>query len=70
MTNKGAKLVRLQAARKSVVVARRHLDDANVEYVEAIVAAHDAGFSFTEIGRVLGVSRQAARQFSEKGRKS
>lgn len=36
--------------------------DLDAALEQAAAAAHDAGYSWTEIGRELGISRQAARQ--------
>ena len=48
-------LRRIAAADEAVERARQHLHDE-------VSAAHDAGLSWTAIGTVLGISRQAARQ--------
>ena len=48
-------LRRVVAADEAVRRARAHLD-------AEVLAAHDAGPSWTVIGAVLGISRQAARQ--------
>ena len=42
-----------------LVALRAELDDAITDAAQAL---HDTGVSWTEIARVLGVSRQAARQ--------
>jgi DNA-directed RNA polymerase sigma subunit (sigma70/sigma32) len=42
--------------------AMRNVETAEHELVEAVRALHEAGYSWTVIGKVLGVSRQAARQ--------
>jgi hypothetical protein len=48
-------LRRVAAADEALARARQHLDDE-------VRAAHEAGLSWTAIGLVLGISRQAARQ--------
>jgi hypothetical protein len=50
-----APLRRIVAAEEALGQARGQLDDA-------VRAAHEAGMSWTVIGAVLGISRQAARQ--------
>jgi hypothetical protein len=50
-----AELRRVVAAEEALERARQHLD-------AEVRGAHDAGLSWTAIGAVLGVSRQAARQ--------
>lgn len=40
--------------------------DVNQAIADAAAQLHDAGHSWTEIGRVLGVTRQAARQRFER----
>jgi DNA-directed RNA polymerase specialized sigma24 family protein len=41
---------------------------ADEQYRAAIVAAVDAGASYAELARTLGVSRQAVRQLVERAR--
>jgi hypothetical protein len=48
-------LRRIVAADEALEQARAHLDSE-------VQSAHDAGLSWTAIGAVLGISRQAARQ--------
>jgi hypothetical protein len=50
-----APLRRIVASQEAVDQARRQLDDD-------VRAAHQAGMSWTVIGALLGISRQAARQ--------
>lgn len=47
------------ACRRRLAMARDRLDEAKRDYAEAVRAARRAGFSWGEIGSVLGVSRQA-----------
>ncbi|WP_246182972.1 hypothetical protein [Mycolicibacterium grossiae] len=47
------------ACRRGLATARDRLDEAKRDYAEAVLAARRAGFSWGEIGSVLGVSRQA-----------
>jgi hypothetical protein len=42
--------------------AMKAVDTAERELVEAVGALRDAGYSWTVVANVLGVSRQAARQ--------
>jgi DNA-directed RNA polymerase specialized sigma24 family protein len=52
-------------ARRALSAARDDLAAARQRYEDAVFAARTAGFSWTEIGRILGVSRQQVhRQFS------
>jgi hypothetical protein len=52
---------------RAVASAQRAIDAAEEALVDAVAAARAADFSWTWIGTVLGVSRQAARQrFVEK----
>lgn len=57
-----------------VVDARNRRDRvtarADEEYLEALEAALAAGLSYGQLGRLLGVSRQAVRQYVERGRRS
>lgn len=47
---------------RRIVAADEELSRAAQRLREEVRAAHDAGLSWTVIGAVLGVSRQAARQ--------
>jgi DNA-directed RNA polymerase specialized sigma24 family protein len=52
------------AAGRALSAARDDLAEARQRYQDAVFAARTAGFSWTEIGRRLGVSRQQIhRQF-------
>jgi hypothetical protein len=52
---------------RRIGLAVRGIDAAKAELDAAVAAARAAGRSWTEIGTVLGVSRQAARErFSER----
>jgi DNA-directed RNA polymerase specialized sigma24 family protein len=52
-------------ARRALSAARDDLAAVRQRYEGAVFAARTAGFSWTEIGRILGVSRQQVhRQFS------
>jgi DNA-directed RNA polymerase specialized sigma24 family protein len=42
--------------------AAERRDRASRDYRQALVAAREAGVTYTELARFLGVSRQAARQ--------
>lgn len=57
-----------------VVDARNHrarvISRADEEYREALEAFLAAGGSYVELGRLLGVSRQAVRQYVERGREA
>ena len=46
--------------------AAAKLDAARSEYRAALLACLDAGYSYAEIARTLGVSRQAVRQLAER----
>ena len=50
------------AMKESVSAARRELDAANREYLDSIRDAVAAGYTYADIARELGVSRQAVRQ--------
>jgi DNA-directed RNA polymerase specialized sigma24 family protein len=51
-------------ARRALSAARDDLAAARQRYEDAVFAARTAGFSWTEIGRLLGMSRQQLhRQF-------
>lgn len=47
---------------RAIAHARDHVTVAKDDLAAAVVAAHHAGFSWTAIAAVLGVTRQAARQ--------
>jgi len=52
------------ACKVALAAARDDLAGARARYQDAVVAARAAGLSWTEIGRLLGVSRQQVhRQF-------
>lgn len=36
------------------------------EYCNAVADAHDAGYSFAQLGRALGISKQGAEQHAQK----
>jgi len=56
------------ASRRELADARDDLDRARMRYVEAIRAARVAGYSWAEIGRVLGISKQSLhRRFGDLG---
>ena len=57
---------RLDPIRKAL--ARKEVADR--EYREALEEVVAAGGSYAEIGRLLGVSRQAVRQYLERGERS
>ena len=46
--------------------AATKLEGARSEYRAALLACLDAGHSYAEIARALGVSRQAVRQLAER----
>lgn len=46
---------------------RRRADEEYRETLEELIAS---GVSYVDLGRVLGISRQAVRQYIEQGRKS
>jgi hypothetical protein len=46
----------------ALVVMQQARDDLDVQMVAAAQGAQAFGYSWTEIGRELGISRQAARQ--------
>jgi predicted transcriptional regulator len=69
MSSKGAVLVRLRSAREAVLDARVLIADANAEQVAAMRAAAAVGVSQAEIGRLLGMTRQAVRDIFEKGKR-
>jgi hypothetical protein len=48
----------IQRVRRAAAAKRR----AERAYVDAIIAAHEAGFAYSEIAEAADVSRQAARQ--------
>jgi hypothetical protein len=53
------------ASMRELSAARDDLGRARARYADAVRAARDAGLSWGEIGRVLGLSKQALhRQFS------
>jgi len=53
---------------REVAAARSALAEAEARLQSAVDAAHDAGDSWTMIGLVLGISRQAAhRKFARRG---
>lgn len=56
MTPPKAALVRIQRA----ILDKSRAED---EYRAALAAAHAAGWSYTAIGQVAGVSRQAVHKF-------
>lgn len=45
-----------------VALAVRQVDQAQAALLAAVVAARGAGYSWTPIGRALGVTRQSARE--------
>ena len=47
---------------RRIVDAQEALDESRQRLEDEVRAAHDAGMSWTVIGAVLGISRQAARQ--------
>ena len=47
---------------RPIVAARDELETARQQLTDEVRAAHEAGLSWTVIGAVLGISRQAARQ--------
>ncbi len=47
---------------RTIAAADDAVEHAHQRLADAVTAAHDAGFSWTSIATVLGVSRQAARQ--------
>jgi biotin operon repressor len=55
---------------RAVKLALRRLQWANGEYHKSLEAFLAAGGSYADLGRLLGVSRQAVRQYVERGRKS
>jgi DNA-directed RNA polymerase specialized sigma24 family protein len=58
-------------AGRALSAARDDLAAVRQRYEDAVFAARTAGFSWTEIGRILGVSRQQLhRQFSARSTKS
>jgi transposase-like protein len=52
-----------------VLRARRRRDRAEEEYFEALETALESGATYADLGRVLGVSRQAVHAYVEKRRK-
>ena len=53
------------ARRRELGAARDNLASARKRYADAVLSAREAGLSWGEIGRVLGVSRQQVhRRFS------
>lgn len=57
-------LARVRRAYKTKQKARRELTRAVAEYRQAVDAARAAGHSYADIGRALGISRQAVRQLN------
>ncbi|WP_319456437.1 MULTISPECIES: hypothetical protein [unclassified Mycobacterium] len=56
------------ASRRELAEARDDLDRARLRYADAIRAARVAGYSWGEIGRVLGVPKQSLhRRFGDLG---
>jgi DNA-directed RNA polymerase specialized sigma24 family protein len=50
--------------RRELIAARDDLDRARARYAEAVRAARVAGWSWGEVGRLLGVTKQSLhRQF-------
>lgn len=47
----------LQRATRALKAKRR----ADTQYRAAVIAAHQAGASYADIGKALGISRQAVR---------
>jgi hypothetical protein len=47
---------------RPIVAARNELEVARQHLIDEVRSAHNAGLSWTAIGAILGVSRQAARQ--------
>jgi DNA-directed RNA polymerase specialized sigma24 family protein len=56
---------RLEAARRRVVDAEAALASARSSLRAEIVKAHRAGVSQSEIGRIVGISRQRVKQLIE-----
>ena len=54
--------VRDASALRAIASAMIVTDAAERNLIDAVAAAHAANFSWTHIGMMLGVSRQAARQ--------
>ena len=55
--------------RENLMVAVRGKKRADDLYLDAIIEALQAGVSYADIGRELGISRQAVRQYVQKGAK-
>jgi DNA-directed RNA polymerase specialized sigma24 family protein len=56
------------AGQRELADARDDLDRARLRYADAILAARVAGYSWGEIGRVLGVPKQSLhRRFGDLG---
>jgi DNA-directed RNA polymerase sigma subunit (sigma70/sigma32) len=53
---------RLEAAVRRVQQAEKELANSRSALRSAIIAAHRAGMSLTEIGVIVGVSRQRVKQ--------
>lgn len=47
------------SCRRLLAAARDNLDDARIRYDEAVHKARSAGYSWGEIGRILGVPKQS-----------
>jgi hypothetical protein len=52
----------MSAALDAVAAARAYKSAAEMDYLDAMLTAHQKGHSFAEIGRAAGVSRQAVRE--------
>lgn len=62
-----ARMAFLDERAKKIRAAKARADHAERYLVNTVRNAHDAGLSWTQIGELLGVTRQAARQrFTEK----
>jgi DNA-directed RNA polymerase specialized sigma24 family protein len=55
-------LTRIKQTATAVQRAERALHDARVAHADAIIAAHDAGHSYAQIGTALGISRGRVHQ--------
>jgi hypothetical protein len=56
----------LEDARRAVERAEQDLDAARLRVAVALRTLHAGGMTFTALGRLLGVSRQRAKQLSER----
>jgi hypothetical protein len=55
---------------EEVVRAQKRRVRAEEEYLDALETFLGNGGTYSDLGRLLGVSRQAVRQYVERGRKS